>query len=66
MNAGEIRNLNEEQIIKKLDESRNELFKLKIQVSTQQLTKVSEIKRVRRLIARLNTVYNEKLHEARS
>ncbi len=66
MNAGEIRNLNEEQIIKKLDESRNELFKLKIQVSTQQLTKVSEIKRVRRLIARLNTVYNEKLHKARS
>jgi large subunit ribosomal protein L29 len=66
MTAAEIRNLSPEQILKKIDESRDELFKVKIQVSTQQFTKVSEIKRIKKVISRLNTVYKEKQLEARS
>ncbi len=59
MKTSEIRNLNTDQIAKKIEESRQELFNLRIQVSTQQLTKVSEINRVRKLIARLCTVQRE-------
>jgi len=66
MTAAEIRNLSPEQILKKIDESRDELFKVKIQVSTQQFTKVSEIKRIKKIISRLNTIYKEKQLEARS
>lgn len=59
MKTSEIRNLTDDQIVKKIEESRQELFNLRVQVSTQQLTKVTEINRVRKLIARLSTVLNE-------
>ena len=59
MKTSEIRNLNDDQIVKKIEESRQELFNLRVQVSTQQLTKVSEISRVRKLIARLRTILKE-------
>ena len=59
MKASEIRNLNADQIVKKIEESRQELFNLRVQVSTQQLTKVTEISRVRKLIARLRTILKE-------
>jgi len=59
MKTSEIRNLNDEQILKKIEESRMQLFNLRVQVSTQQQTRVSEIGRVRKLIARLNTVLTE-------
>jgi large subunit ribosomal protein L29 len=67
MKTSEIRNLNDDQIVKKIEESRQELFNLKVRVSTQQLTKVSEINRVRKLIARLSTVLKEnQLRDIRS
>ena len=66
MTVSEIRNLSPEQIIKKLNETRDELFRVKLQVSTQQFTKVSEIKRIKKTISRLNTIYREKQAEARS
>ena len=59
MKTSEIRNLNDDQIVKKIEESRQELFNLRVQVSTQQLTRVSEINRVRKLIARMRTVLKE-------
>ena len=59
MKTSEIRNLNDDQIVKKIEESRQELFNLRVQVSTQQLTKVTEISRVRKLIARLRTILKE-------
>jgi len=59
MKTSEIRNLNDDQIVKKIEESRQELFNLRVQVSTQQLTKVTEINRVRKLIARLRTILKE-------
>jgi len=66
MTAAEIRNLNTEQLLKKINESRDELFKVRLQVSTQQFTKVSEVKRLKKIISRLQTVYREKQLEARS
>jgi len=59
MKTSEIRNLADDQLVKKIEETKQELFKLRVQVSTQQLTKVSEINRTRKLIARLNTVLKE-------
>lgn len=59
MKTSEIKNLNDDQIVKKIEESRQELFNLRVQVSTQQLTKVTEISRVRKLIARLRTILKE-------
>jgi len=59
MKTSEIRNLNDDQIVKKIEESRQELFNLRVQVSTQQLTKVTEISRVRKLIARMRTILKE-------
>ena len=59
MKTSEIRKLNDDQIVKKIEESRQELFNLRVQVSTQQLTKVTEISRVRKLIARLRTILKE-------
>ena len=38
-----------------------EQFNLRMQLATQQLTKTSELKRVRRQIARVRTVLNEKV-----
>jgi len=66
MTAAEIRNLNTEQLLKKIIESRDELFKVRLKVSTQQFTKVSEVKRLKKIISRLQTVYREKQLEARS
>ena len=66
MTVAEIRNLNTEQILKKINESRDELFKVRLQVSTQQFTKVSEVRRIKKIISRLQTVYREKQLEARS
>ena len=66
MKTSEIRNLNDDQIFKKIEESRQELFNLRVQVSTQQLTKVTEISRVRKLIARLRTILKENQLKDRS
>jgi len=66
MKTSEIRNLNDDQIVKKIEESRQELFNLRVQVSTQQLTKVTEISRVRKLIARLRTILKENQLKDRS
>ena len=66
MTAAEIRNLNTEQILKKIVDTREELFRVKLQVSTQQFTKVSEINRLKKIISRLLTVYSEKQRESRS
>ena len=66
MKTSEIRNLNDDQIVKKIEESRQELFNLRVQVSTQQLTKVTEISRVRKLIARLRTILKENQQRERS
>jgi large subunit ribosomal protein L29 len=48
------------EIESKLDDTREELFKLRFQYSTGQLTDSSRLRAVRRLIARLETILRER------
>jgi large subunit ribosomal protein L29 len=60
MNASEIREKSAEDLAKDLADLHKEQFNLRMQNATGQLTRSSEIKRVRRDIARIKTVLNEK------
>lgn len=60
MKASEIRQKSSEELANELVELHKEQFNLRMQNATGQLTRNSEIKRVRRDIARIKTVLNEK------
>ena len=60
MNTSELRNKDEKALRKELAELRREGFKLRMQQGTGQLGRPSEIKRVRRDVARVLTVLNER------
>ena len=56
----EIRALSDAQIIKKIEESKEELFNLRLSQATGNLEKPSRIKELRKLVARLKTILNER------
>jgi large subunit ribosomal protein L29 len=56
----EIRAMNETGLKKQLDESRQELFNLRFRLATKQLVNHREIPRVKKKIARLETILREK------
>jgi large subunit ribosomal protein L29 len=60
MKASELRVKSVEELEKELLELRRAQFGLRMQLATQSLTKNSEIERVRRDIARVHTLLNEK------
>jgi large subunit ribosomal protein L29 len=60
MKTAELRDLDVEALGKKLGESREELFKLRFQHATAQLEKTHRLREVRKDIARIMTVQNEK------
>jgi large subunit ribosomal protein L29 len=60
MKASEIREKSVEDMAQELDALHKEQFNLRMQNATGQLTKSSELKRVRRDIARIKTVLTEK------
>lgn len=60
MKPAEIRALSPEDLKKRLEETYRELFNLRFQKATRQLAKTSELRRVRKDIARLNTITTEK------
>ncbi len=60
MKARELRQLSEDELRKKEQELRQELFNLRFQKETHQLENVMRIRQVRRDIARVLTVINEK------
>lgn len=60
MNASELRAKDKAQLDKELTDLLRAQFSLRMQKATQQLTNTSQIKRVRRDIARLRTVLAEK------
>jgi large subunit ribosomal protein L29 len=64
MKAEEIRALADEKILERLDETREELMNLRFQQSTGELIDTSRLKETRRLIARLETILNEREQEA--
>jgi len=60
MKSAELRDLDVEGLAKKLGETREELFKLRFQHATAQLEKTHRLREVRKDIARILTVQNEK------
>ena len=60
MKASEIRQKNVEEMNQELEALHKEQFNLRMQHATGQLARSSELKRVRRDIARVKTVLNEK------
>jgi large subunit ribosomal protein L29 len=60
MKANELREKSVDELSAELIENRKEQFGLRMQQSTGQLTRPSEMKRVRRQIARIKTIITEK------
>jgi large subunit ribosomal protein L29 len=60
MNAEDLRNKSKEELATTLFELSREQFNLRMQKGIGQLTKSSQIKQVRRNIARINTILSEK------
>lgn len=60
MQPSEIRALATAEIESKLEDAREELFKLRFQFRTGQLTDYTRLRATRRLIARLSTVLRER------
>lgn len=58
--AEDLRQLTDDELAKTEKDLKEELFNLRMQVSTQQVTNYARIKQLRRDIARLETVKNEK------
>jgi large subunit ribosomal protein L29 len=56
----EIRDLSTEEMKKQLEESRQELFNLRFRLTTKQLVNHRELRRVKKNIARLNTLLTER------
>ncbi len=63
MKAGEVRELGVEELEQRLAETRRELFNLRFQHATGQLENTGQVREVRRNIARLLTVLNQKRQE---
>jgi len=64
MKTAEIRKLSIEKIHTQLDETREELMKLRFQQATGELVDYTRLRETRRLIARLETIINERQREA--
>jgi len=60
MKAKEIRNLSTAEILRKVDDLKQELFNLRFQLATGQLDNPMRIREVRRSIARAKTLLRER------
>lgn len=60
MKNNELRKLTTEELIKKVNESKEELFNLRMQKATGMLEKPSRMHELRKLVARINTILNER------
>jgi len=60
MKASELRAKDPAQLSKEIEELLRAQFGLRMQKSTQQLTNTSQLKKVRREIARVRTILNQK------
>ena len=60
MKVEEIRALNNDELLKQLEETHQELFNLRFRLSTKQLVNYREIPRVKKKIAQLKTITRER------
>jgi large subunit ribosomal protein L29 len=64
MKPSEIREMSTDEILNQLDETREELMNLRFQQATGELVDYTRLRYTRRLIARLQTIINEREREA--
>ncbi len=60
MKNSEIRAMSNEEILKKIEESNEELFNLRFSQATGNLEKPSRIRELRKLVARMKTILHER------
>ena len=60
MKVDQIRALGKEALLRKLEESHEELFNLRFRLATRQLINYHEISSVKRIIARMETILKER------
>ena len=60
MTASELRDMSDEQLEISLNDARESLFRLRIQAQTERLDAPTELRRNRRLIARIKTLQRER------
>jgi large subunit ribosomal protein L29 len=60
----DLRDMSEEQLGLTLDEAVDKLFRLKIQSQTERLDAPSELRRYRRIVARVKTIQNQRKNKA--
>jgi large subunit ribosomal protein L29 len=58
--ASEIREMNDEQLQFAMNEAKQELFRLRFQASTEKLDAPSNLRKLRREIARIRTIQKER------
>jgi len=64
MKVNEIRDLADDKIRARIDETREELMNLRFQQSTGELSDTSRLRETKRLIARLETILHEREQKA--
>ena len=65
MKVKEIRDLTTEEVIKKIDDTKEQLFNLRFKQATGNLEKPHEIRELRKDVARLKTILNERQMESK-
>ena len=60
MRAAEIRRLSAEELVQKIDDSRDDLFRLRFQLISGQLQNYETMKQTKREIARIKTIVRER------
>jgi len=63
-NASELREMSDEQLTLTLKEAVEKLFRMRIQMQTERLNAPSELRKQRRLIARVKTIQSERAAKA--
>ena len=64
LKAAEVRSLSSEEIVKRINQAREELMNFRFQQASGELTDHSQIRQTRRTIARLTTILNQRMSEA--
>jgi large subunit ribosomal protein L29 len=62
--AAELREMSDEQLALTLKDTAEQLFRLRLQAQTERLNAPSELRKQRRLIARVRTIQTQRAHKA--
>ena len=66
MKAAELREMSEEQLTLTLNETQQNLFRLRMQAQTERLDAPSQLRHNRRLIARIRTILTQRQQQAKA